>query len=160
MAVIVSDTSPVRALEFLNHLNLLTALFDQVFIPPAVQNELLLPRARFRSIDIQQIPGAILRSPLNGTRVQQLLRELQPGEAEAIALAEELGADLLIDEMAGRIVAARLGLHITGVVGLLVEARKRELIPTVLPLLERLRNELGFFLSSKLIDDVRRDTGE
>lgn len=101
-----------------------------------------------------------MRAPTAIDRVEELLHELQRGEAEAIALAEELGADLLIDEKAGRKVAIRLGLRVTGVVGLLVEAKHKGHIPAVLPMLERLRDDLGFYLSPKLFEDVRRDAQE
>jgi uncharacterized protein len=160
MAVIVSDTSPVRALDYLGQLHLLAGLFDQVFVPPAVCNELRLPRAHFRPIEVGQIPGAVVRGPSNQSRIRELQVGLQLGEAEAIALAEELNADLLIDEMAGRAIATRLGLHVTGVVGLLVEAKRRGLIEVVHPLLERLRKEMGFYLSTKLMEQARRDAGE
>jgi predicted nucleic acid-binding protein len=160
MAVIVSDTSPLRALDHLGRLDLLTAVFDRVVVPPAVRDELLHPRRRFKPIEIAAIPHAVVQAPANSRRVSELCRELQTGEAQAIALAEELDVQLLIDEMAGRTVAQRLGLRTTGVVGLLVEAKSRGLVDRVIPSLERLRSELGFFLSAKLVEDVRVLCGE
>jgi predicted nucleic acid-binding protein len=116
MSIVVSDTSPVRALDCLRQLDLLSRLFDSVLVPPAVRDELLRPRKRFRPVRLEDIPGAVLRTPSDTTRVAELLGRLQAGEAEAIALAAELGADLLIDEMAGRRIASEMGLRITGVV--------------------------------------------
>ena len=160
MPIVVSDTSPVRALDFLGRLDLLSHLFETVFIPPAVRDELLRPRKRFRSIRIDEIPGAVLRAPSDEARVRELLECLQAGEAEAIALAAELGAELLIDETAGRVIANEMGLRFTGAVGVLVGSKARGLIPAVMPALECLRHELGFFLSPKLLEEVRRETGE
>jgi uncharacterized protein len=160
MAVVVSDTSPLRALHFIGHLELLPRLFDEVLIPPAVRDELVKPRFRFRPIDIQEIPSAFVRAPVNVQRVRELLQLLQLGEAEAIALAEEAGFGLLIDEASGRRVASRLGLQITGLAGVLIEAKRQAWVPAVLPLLEKLQDGLGFFLSKKFLDQVRRDTGE
>jgi uncharacterized protein len=160
MAIVVSDTSPIRTLAHLGQLRLLGRLFDVVLIPPAVRDELARPRPRFQPIDISIIPGAQLRAPTNVEKVNQLREELQAGEAEAIALAEEINADLLIDEMAGRKIAIQLGVHVTGVVGVLIEAKRRQLISAVIPLLNRLRNELGFFLSDKLMTEIRNDVSE
>lgn len=160
MPLVVSDTSPVRALAHLNRLDLLTTLFNAVLIPPAVRDELARPRRRFSPVDVALIPGATVRAPRDIAYVQHLRRELQAGEAEAIALAEEVGAQLLIDEMAGRQVALRRGIRITGVVGVLVEARKSGLIGPVVPVLEQLRSELGFYLSDQLIEFARRESGE
>lgn len=86
--------------------------------------------------------------------------QIQKGEAEAITLAEEIGAKLLIDEMAGRGIALSMGLHVTGVVGVLIEAKQKNLIPAVIPLLERLRSELGFYLSDRFLAQVQLDVGE
>lgn len=160
MRLVVSDTSPIRALDHLHCLDLLSQLFEAVLVPPAVRDELARPSKRFRSIDVAQIRGAIVQAPANMDHVHELQRRLQAGEAEAIALAEEVQAELLVDERAGRLIALQRGLRVTGVVGLLVESRSRGLIPAVVPLLERLCSELGFYLSDGLIQHARRECGE
>ena len=76
-AVIVSDTSPLRALDFLGQLELLSRVFDRVIVPPAVRDGLQQPRKRFRSINIDQIPRAELKAPSNSVRVHELLQKLQ-----------------------------------------------------------------------------------
>jgi predicted nucleic acid-binding protein len=149
--IVVSHTSPVRALDHLELLSILGQLYESVLIPPAVEQELRRPRPRFKTITIAEIPKAIVVQPANTQHVEALSRQLQLGEAEAIALAEELAADLLIDERAGRRIALDRGVHITGVVGLLFEARRRRIIPSVSPLLHRLQTELGFYLSANLL---------
>ena len=62
---------------------------------------------------------------------------------------------LLIDEAAGRRIAIRLGLKVTGVVGVLIEARRRREIPELRPYLERLRSA-GFWLGEPLITAALR----
>lgn len=158
--LVVSDTSPIRALDHLQLLDLLSRLFEVVLIPPAVRDELARPRRRFRAVDVVQIPGATIQAPADLTRVRELERELQAGEAEAIALAEEVQAELLVDERVGRLAAVQRGLRVTGTVGLLVEACRRGMIPSVAPLLERLRSELGFHLTDDLIELARHESGE
>ncbi len=160
MPLVVSDTSPIRALDHLQLLNLPSRLFEIVLIPPAVRDELIRPRRRFRPIEVMRIPGAIVQAPTDSAHVRELQQRLDSGEAEAIALAEEVQAELLIDEKAGRQVARQRGLPVIGVVGLLAESRTRGLIPAVAPLLETLRSQLGFFLSDALIEQIRRKCGE
>ena len=66
--------------------------------------------------------------------------DLGPGEREAIALALETAADLVVlDDQAGRRLARARGLQVTGTVGVLVEARARGLLPALRPELDRLR---------------------
>lgn len=160
MRLVVSDTSPIRALDHLQRLDLLSQLFEAVLVRPAVRDKLARPRGRFRAIEVAQIPGASVQAPTDVDRVRELQRQLQAGEAEAIALAEEVQADLLIDERAGRLIAMQRGVRVIGVVGLLVESRGRGLIAAVVPLLEQLRSELGFYLSDEVIQRARRESGE
>lgn len=82
-------------------------------------------------------------------------RELDKGEAEAIALALELRADqVLIDERRGRRIAARLNLRYTGILGILVEAKNRGLISEVKPLLDALINQAVFWVAAPLYSSV------
>jgi predicted nucleic acid-binding protein len=53
MAVVVSNTSPLRALDHLGHIDWLEQLFDQVYLPPAVAAELREPPAAFRPLDVK-----------------------------------------------------------------------------------------------------------
>ncbi len=80
-----------------------------------------------------------------------LRRDLDRGEAETIALALELKADLvLLDEREGRHAAQRPGLHVVGVVGILLEAKARGHIATIRQHLDALRRMAGFYLSEPL----------
>ena len=67
---------------------------------------------------------------------------------------------VLIDEAAGRDMARRLGLLPIGVLGTLVKAKQRGLIGVVSPLLNRLKNELGFFISERLRVEILLNAGE
>jgi predicted nucleic acid-binding protein len=82
------------------------------------------------------------------------LDEIDPGERAAILLAEELSAEgILIDDLAGRIVAADRGLRIIGTLGVLERAGKRGLID-FLDSLDRIK-AAGFFISRKLENELR-----
>jgi predicted nucleic acid-binding protein len=158
--LVVSDTSPIRALHHLNQLALLETLFGEVVVPPAVVDELAHPKPRFQPIPITALAFARVQAPSDPRDVQQLKHTLEAGEAEAIALAKELHAELLIDEASGRAEAQKQGLRIVGVLGVLVRAKARGHLTAVLPLAERLRTDLGFFISDDLLTRIRALSGE
>jgi predicted nucleic acid-binding protein len=159
--VVVSDTSPVRALAHLGLLELLRELFGQVLVPPAVERELGNSPVGLPAVVPGQFPFIQVQAPKDQAQVQQLLQTLDPGESEALALALEVRADaVLMDEAAGRAMAGQIGLQPVGVLGILVRAKQRGRIPAVSPLMDRLENELGFFLSAAVRAEVKRLAGE
>ncbi|MEM1214093.1 MAG: DUF3368 domain-containing protein [Bacteroidota bacterium] len=97
----------------------------------------------------------------NRKRYHLLLQKLDPGEAEAIVLAQELNADLLlIDERKGRQIAKESGLRITGLIGVLLESKRRGEIEKVKPLIRKLREQLGFRISESLYNKTLKLAGE
>jgi uncharacterized protein len=159
--IVVSDTSPIRALVHLELMDLLPALYSEVLIPPAVARELENPASGMGIVDVLAYPFLQIRGPSDRAEVGRFLRMLDPGESEALALALEVSATvILIDEAKGRDVARRIGLVPVGVLGTLVRAKRRGLIGAIEPLIDRLQDELRFFVSSKLRADVLRDAGE
>lgn len=161
MQIVVSDTSPVRALFHLGLLGLLPDLFGRVLVPPEVAHELRDPPRSFLSIEIEGMAGFQMVAPTDKARIAELRAFLDSGESEAIALAIEVKADgLLMDESDGRAAAKQLGIATIGVVGLLVRAKTEGRIVAVLPLLDRLREEAKFFVSDALREQARRLSGE
>nr|WP_313898694.1 DUF3368 domain-containing protein [Roseofilum reptotaenium] len=61
---------------------------------------------------------------------------------------------LLIDERQGRLVADKLHIYYTGILGILVEAKKQSLITTLKPLLDDLIDKAGFWIASPLYNKV------
>ncbi|HLQ43131.1 MAG TPA: hypothetical protein VK137_00260, partial [Planctomycetaceae bacterium] len=124
MTIVVSDTSPIRALEFVVCLELLAKLFRRVVVPPAVAHELRNPPVRYRSIEVMEDAFLEVVAPSRTDEVIRWRKSLDVGESEALVLAKELGADLiLIDERDAREAARRTGLLMTGTVGVLSRAK-------------------------------------
>ena len=145
--IVVSDTSPVLALAAIGQLDLLRLLFADVLIPEAVEREFA-----HKNPDFLPLPSWFRsRWPTDRGLIKSLLAEIDLAEAEAIALAIELKADLLlIDERLGRAVAQRKGLQFTGIIGVLLEAKRRGHVPAVRPLLDDLFTKAGFRISMRL----------
>nr|WP_211178715.1 DUF3368 domain-containing protein [Brasilonema octagenarum] len=141
---------------------MLQQLYSNIIIPQAVYDEMVnLDYAVPGASEVQTLSWIQHQQVINRTLVTSLLAELDQGEAEAIVLAIELGADLLLlDERRGRKVASRYGLNITGLLGILIEAKHKGLIPTVKPVLDDLILQVGFRVSNKLYADTLQAAGE
>jgi len=158
----VSNTSPVSNLALIGRLGLLKQRYRQVRIPPAVATE-LSKLSHEEALD--RINGALkdgwLRVEQLSTALPQLAVPLDPGEHEAIALALAVQADvLLMDEKYGREAARQTGLTVAGVLGELLYAKLRGSIPTVLPEVQKLRSQAGFYISSPIERFILDQAGE
>jgi predicted nucleic acid-binding protein len=98
---------------------------------------------------------------LRGKRPEPEFSRLGDGEASILRAAANLGGDalVLLDDEAARREAVRLGIAVTGTLGILAVARRRSLIPAVRPYLARLA-EHGFYFSQDLARDLLRSVGE
>lgn len=132
---VISNTSPLVYLLLIQEIRLLPCLFSEVLIPAAVREELAHPEAPIEVRNwIEQSPDWISTVQLPTHELDSELRRLDPGEREAIVLAEQQNADLLLlDDRKARQVARRRGLPLTGLIGVLRMAIARDLVeaPTV-----------------------------
>jgi uncharacterized protein len=114
--IVVADASPLIALARIGRLELLRTMFERLLLPEAVWREVVaagLDKAGAGTV--MQADWIERRKVADAGMVELLRRDLGAGESEAIVLAREAGADLvLIDERAGRTAAKRLGLRVTG----------------------------------------------
>ncbi len=153
--IIVSDTTPFSNLLQIGELELLPTLYQQIIIPTTVFSELKILEKRGFSIQNGINAGwIIIKAPKSYEVVNELLTFLDQGESEAIALAIELQADyLLMDEKEGRQEARARAIPVIGTLGLLLEAKKRGLIPNVKTKMDALRN-INYWISEELYQQV------
>ncbi|WP_035991035.1 DUF3368 domain-containing protein [Leptolyngbya sp. KIOST-1] len=160
--IIVSDTSPISNLLRIGQLPLLQVLYGRVVIPESVYEE--IRELESFGIDTSWLSNTewITIQPVgNRAFAESLKNELDPGEAEAIALAIELKADrLLMDERLGRQVAQRFSLKVTGLLGVLVAAKQDRLIAELKPILDDLITQAKFRVHSDLYRQILQDVDE
>jgi predicted nucleic acid-binding protein len=160
--IVVTDTSVVLNLCLIGREYLLPPLFGTIIAPAAVVAEferLAAADRRFRGL---LFPAFIEQSGPEGILPSLLaMSRLQAGEIAALSLAVERKADaVLMDELAGRNAAATLGLRPIGLLGVLLEAKTRALIPALEPLLDRLENEAAFWIRPSLRAHILNAAGE
>ena len=160
---VVADTGPLIALARIGELDLLRRLYGRVVLPPAVKGELAIgsDRPGARVLGAALAAGWIsVRSVSDRVSVRELSMLLDPGEAEAIVLAAQRRAQvLLIDDARGRRIARRRGVPVAGVAGVLLAAKSRGEIAAVGPFLRKLSGA-GYRLSPQLVAEVLAAAGE
>jgi predicted nucleic acid-binding protein len=163
--IVVSDTSPITNLAAIGQLDLLRELYGNLVIPTAVYNEMagvnkLVPGA----IEVQTLAWIQTQAVTNYqqvTQIQASQNNIDLGEAEAHALALELQANLLLmDERRGRAVATNYGINVTGILGVILQAKRNGLIIAVKPVIDRLINQVDFRVSSQLYAAILQAAGE
>lgn len=159
---VVADAGPLIGLARVGALPFLHQLYGEVLVPPQLVEELRLDERRPGS---QALAKAVADGWLKAVRPAgpggwRSPPGLDPGEAEAILLAEATGARfLLIDERRGRSAARARGIPVVGVAGVLLVAKEGQLIPAVAPWMGRLA-AAGYRLSPDLMARVLRLAGE
>ena len=153
--IIVSDTSCIGYLIQTNLLHLLQILYGEIIIPYAVNKEILqLENKGYIATWIK------IEQANNLLNVEQYKFILDKGELEAISIGIHLKADLLIiDEKLGRTIAKNIGFDITGLVGILIVAKNKNLISSIKDILDKVRL-LGCRISEKLYNTALKSCNE
>jgi hypothetical protein len=159
---IVSNASPLINLARIETLDLLHQLYGKLFVPEAVWQEIVIEGAgQPGAEEVKSAPWIMPQAVANRSLILALRQELDAGEAEAIVLALEYKAELLLmDERLGRETARHLGLRYTGLIGVLIEAKHKGLISVIKSQLDALRNDAGFRVSDALYARVLKDEQE
>jgi predicted nucleic acid-binding protein len=153
--VIVSNTTPLSSLHKIGKAHLLGQMYGRVVIPSEVAAE-LDQAGPIHEVWRRQLGFVDVVNPTAGDPVMTLLTsEVDRGEAAAIALARQVSSELLIiDDMAGRRLAQKLGLTITGTVGVVLAAAERRLIDAPFAVLDELRARGGLWLSDEFLENL------
>jgi len=145
----VTNSTCLIGLERIQRLDILPQVFSPITIPPAVQAEVGITATWLTVVAVQ-----------NQTVAATLKTQVDDGEAEAIALALELGDVLVIlDDLSARRVAIQLGLKVIGTVGMLLRAKQQDIISKIEPLLVAL-NEADFRISVAIVQRALELAGE
>lgn len=159
--IVVSDTSPITNLAAIGQLELLRQLYKKVVLPEAVYEELTIEPISAGGLEAKSCQWIEVQKVSTQSLQVATKYGLDAGETEAIALALDIKeSKLLIDERAGRKAAEELNLSFTGVLGVLVAAKEEGLIAEIKPLLDALRDPVGFYVAENLYRQVLEEVQE
>jgi predicted nucleic acid-binding protein len=147
---VVSDTTAITTLLKAGQERLLQELFARVFVPQAVWDELNAFHASIPAF-VELRPVSAFSQRLPGTET------LGRGEAEALLLAKELNAKLLVtDDRKARMAAKQLQIACVGLVGIVIQAKRVGKVSSVRNLLEIIETKGGLYLSDAVIAEALR----
>ena len=137
MRKVIVNTTPLIALAEIGELHLLKDLYDEIYIPNAVfeevKSEPAYTEVRNASEWIKQV------SVDSADNREMLSSRLHSGEVEVIQYARESKADLVIlDDQLARRTAKYLGLTITGTLGVIIKAKEQGYVSSVKPIMDKL----------------------
>jgi uncharacterized protein len=157
----VSDSSPLILYGRIGRLDLIHAVFGDIFVPPAVWREVVIDGAGKSGASDVAHASWIHQRPLHNAGPLSRIRALHPGESEAIivAAASEPPLAVLLDDSDARQVAEDLGLVVVGSGGLLVLAKNQGYLPAIAPLLADLQSA-GLFLGRATANRILERAGE
>ena len=150
--IIISDTSPIINLAMINRLDLLPQLFGEVIIPQSVYEEITIKgKGEPGEVEIKNADWIKVIKCKNLELVSELEQILNSGESESIALAMGFkNSILLIDESEGRKVAKQYNIKVLGLLGILLQAKKMDLIQSVKVVMDDLIHHAGFWVNEEL----------
>lgn len=161
MPRIIVNSTPLIVLSNINHLDILQKLYSDIYIPQAVYDEVTAKndsacqqiKNNFNWIHICNIQDQ--------TKKRMYQAKLHDGEVEVMILAQENQNNdtVIIDDNAAKKTAKFLGLKVTGTLGILLKAKKSNIIPNVFTVMNQLIQN-GFYISQEVYDLVKTEAGE
>lgn len=159
MPNVVSNTTPIISLLKLSRLDILQELYSEISIPFAVFEEIEAGKNKRYYQDLSKIDWINIVK-IQDKKALKYFLDLDAGESEAIILATEIGADLIIiDEKLGRFHAKHADLKVTGTIGVLIKAKNQGILKELKPLLYELI-EKDVWIGETLIGEILKQAGE
>jgi predicted nucleic acid-binding protein len=162
LPIVISNASPIINLAIIGRLNLLKTIWGKIYVPEAVWKEVVIDgEYKAEVAEIKKADWIFVEKVKDQNLTLLLMQNLDKGEAEAIALAIEKNADIiLLDENDAREAADIYRIEKTGVLGILLLAKLKNEIPYLKQEIEKLKTMADFWLKDSLIQSVLREAGE
>ena len=161
---VIPDSSVLIALASIGKLDLIPEVLSEgnVIIPEAVHREVVEEgKGRQGAEEVRNADWISSREVSDRSQVKLLKAQLDVGEAQVIALADEINADLLLlDEKEAREIAREMGLRVLGTVGILIRAKKGSIIDSLRKELDNLRNDANFRIGQTLYEKALAEVSE
>ncbi|WP_221393882.1 DUF3368 domain-containing protein [Dyadobacter sp. NIV53] len=149
-SLVIADTSCLILLSKIDELKILKANYERIIITPEIAKEF-----------DQEIPGWIEVLEVKNKGLQLILEDsLDLGESTAIALSFEIeNSTVILDDLKARKIATKLGIKITGTIGVIVNAKLKGTTPSAKAILNKILNT-DFRINLNTIDEAIRQAGE
>ena len=156
--IVISNATPIITLCSVHHEHILKELFNHIVIPEAVEDELrVLERP---GSDFSDNSWVEVEAVKNEDLVHLLMKDLDRGESETIALAKQRKADIvIIDEIAGYQIAKHFELPVVRTLSVMKTAKERGIIKKIAPLLSEMVQK-GLWYSTDVIEKFLKIVGE
>ena len=155
----VVNSTPLISLHDIGRLDILSKMYRQVYIPYGVYEEISVD-GDITKDTLLSYPNFLIQHIENKSAKRYFKTTLHKGEVEVMILADELNADVcIIDDKLAREYAKHLGLKLTGTLGLLVKAKERGFVKSVVPLMDAMiQNEI--YIGKTLYENIKKLANE
>lgn len=155
--LVISDAGPIISLAVVEELIILDELFDEIYIPKAVWEELTRDESKSQH---QRITDYFVDKVKDISGFNNLTFVMDYGESESVILYKEIEADyLLIDDRKARSIAETLGVQCIGTIGILSIAKERGIVKKLRPIFQTFLQEKRFY-SLKLLNLILKKHNE
>jgi predicted nucleic acid-binding protein len=155
----VADSTPLIHLARISRLDILRLAGETIIVPKAVAAEIRRGPGEQAS-EVLGTEGWLRITPTRPPPPQILRHDLGIGESAVLTWAlDHPGAEAILDDRAARLCARELGIPTLGTLSLVLEAKRRGLVPSARDVVEDLQRT-GMYLSRRIIDQVLARVGE
>ena len=155
MRKVISNSTPLIALEKIDKLNLLQQVYKEIIIPYAVYEEVVLESKQNVINDFIKESGFIKIMNIENVEAKKIfVTSLHKGEVEVMILAKEIKAEVyIIDDLLARKYAKYHSLNITGTIGVILKAKELGIISEIKPIIDELM-KAGIYIDIKLYNKI------